>query len=63
MSSSVIFLSVLNFDRSGAGGAVNRVSPFFVMAVVKEVSVRFQFSEAERKTRYTTSRDWSRYHE
>lgn len=31
-SSSVIFLSVLYLARSGAGGALSRVRPFFVIA-------------------------------
>ena len=34
ISSSVIFLSVLYFDSSGAGGAAKRTSPFLVMAIL-----------------------------
>ena len=42
ISSSVIFLSVLNCDRSGAGAAANLVRPFLVIAVsrVRCFSVR-----------------------
>src|SRR5579859_815082 len=34
-SSSVIFLSVLNLDKSGLGGAASFCRPFFVIAVAE----------------------------
>lgn len=56
-SSSVIFLSVLNFVRSGAGGAASFWTPFFVMAGEKSASEGKQ-SRSQRTNGGQQSANW-----